>query len=85
MYITFEILYAYIGIYFLYICVRVCVNHSVVSDSAAPWTVARQAPLPMNSPGKNTGVGYHSLLRGIFPTQGSRTWVSCIASRFFTI
>ena len=24
----------------------------------------------MNSPGKNTGVGSHSLLRGIFPTQG---------------
>ena len=22
-------------------------------------------------PGKNTGVGYHSLLQGIFPTQGS--------------
>ena len=24
-----------------------------------------------NSPGKNTGVGYHALLQGIFPTQGS--------------
>ena len=24
-----------------------------------------------NSPGKNTGVGYHALLHGIFPTQGS--------------
>ena len=24
-----------------------------------------------NSPGKNTGVGCHSLLQGIFPTQGS--------------
>ena len=23
-----------------------------------------------DSPGKNTGVGYHSLLQGIFPTQG---------------
>ena len=23
-----------------------------------------------DSPGKNTGVGCHSLLRGIFPTQG---------------
>ena len=23
-----------------------------------------------NSPGKNTGVGYHSVLQGIFPTQG---------------
>ena len=25
---------------------------------------------PWNSPGKNTGMGSHSLLRGIFPTQG---------------
>ena len=26
---------------------------------------------PWNSPGKNTGVGSHALLQGIFPTQGS--------------
>ena len=26
---------------------------------------------PWNSPGKNTEVGCHSLLLGIFPTQGS--------------
>ena len=25
---------------------------------------------PWNSPGKNTGVGFHALLQGIFPTQG---------------
>ena len=34
-----------------------------------PCTVTRQAPL-WNSPGKNTGVGSHSLLQGIFPIQG---------------
>ena len=28
-------------------------------------------PCPWNSPGKNTGVCSHSLLQGIFPTQGS--------------
>ena len=44
------------------------VSHSVMSDSVIPWTVACQAPL--NVPGKNTGVGSHSLLQGIFPTQG---------------
>ena len=27
-------------------------------------------PCPWHSPGKNTGVGCHSLLQGIFPTQG---------------
>ena len=26
-----------------------------------------------NSPRKNTGVGYHALLKGIFPTQGSNS------------
>ena len=34
------------------------------------WTVAYQAPL-WEFPGKNTGVGCHSLLQEIFPTQGS--------------
>ena len=43
-----------------------------------------------DSPGKNTGVGCHALLQGIFPTQGSsqprdRSQVSCIAGGFFTI
>ena len=28
-----------------------------------PWTVARQAPLSVGSPGKNTAVGYHFLLQ----------------------
>ena len=35
------------------------------------WTVACQTSHPWNFPGKNTGVGTHSLLQGIFPTQGS--------------
>ena len=36
-----------------------------------PQTVARQAPLSMGFPGKNTGVGCPALLQGIFPNQGS--------------
>ena len=36
-----------------------------------PWTVAHQAPLSMEFSSKNTGAGCHSLLQGIFPTQGS--------------
>ena len=35
-----------------------------------PWTVAHQAPLSRDFPGKNTGVGCHFLLQGIFITQG---------------
>ena len=46
-------------------------SRSVMSDSATSWTVARQAPpCHGDSPGKNTGVGCHALLREIFPTQG---------------
>ena len=37
---------------------------------ATLWTVARQAPLFMGFPGKNTGVGCHVLLQGIFSIQG---------------
>ena len=33
---------------------------------ATLWMIARQAPLSMDSPGKNTGVGCHALLQGIF-------------------
>ena len=35
------------------------------------WIVALQAPRPWGSPGKNTAVGCHFLLQGIFLTQGS--------------
>ena len=40
---------------------------SCVGLFATPWTVAYQAALSL---GKNTGVGCHFLLQGIFPTQG---------------
>ena len=49
----------------------------------APWTVARQAPCPWDSPGKDTGAGCHALLQGIFLTQGSNPgllhcrWILC--------
>ena len=42
-------------------------SHSVVSDSLWPHGLHS----PRNSPGQNTGMGSHSLLQGIFPTQGS--------------
>ena len=42
------------------------------------WTVALQAPLSWDSPGKNTGVGCHLLLQGIFPTQGSSSSLFCL-------
>ena len=41
-------------------------------------TVAHQAPPPWNFPGKNTVVGCHALLQGIFPTQGSNLHLLCL-------
>ena len=46
------------------------VSHSVVSDSLWPHELSR-FHCPWNSPGKNTGVGCHSLLQGIFLTHRS--------------
>ena len=43
-----------------------------------PWTVARQAPCPWDSPGKNTGVGCHFFLQSIFPTPGSNPDLLCL-------
>ena len=43
---------------------------------ATPWTVACQAP--WNIPDKNTGVGCHAVLQGIFPTQGLNPRVLCL-------
>ena len=42
---------------------------------------------PGNSPGKNTGVGYHFLLQEIFPTQGSNQYLfisPALTGGFFT-
>ena len=53
------------------VCV-ICVSRSVVSDSLRPHGLQLASLLcPWNSPGKNTGVGCHSLLQGVFPTQES--------------
>ena len=50
-------------------CMLAC---SVVSDSLRPHGLYPTSLLcPWDSPGKNTGVGCHSLLQGVFPTQGS--------------
>ena len=45
-------------------------SSSVVSDSATLDCSLAGSSRPGDSPGKNTGVGCHALLQGIFPTQG---------------
>ena len=45
-----------------------------MSDSVQPHRrKPTRFPHPWDSPGKNTGVGSHSLLQGVFLTQGSNT------------
>ena len=58
------------------VCVLSCLSH--VCLFVTPWTVAHQAPRSMEFPDKNTGVGCHSLLQGIFLTQGSNPCLLCL-------
>ena len=57
-------------------CLLRCFSH--VHLFMALWTVPRQAPRPWNFPGRNTGVGCHFLLEGIFLTQGSNLHLLCL-------
>ena len=64
---------------------RVCVCACSVAHSCPTLCDPMDCSMPGpsvhgDSPGKNTGVGCHALLQGIFPTQ-----VSCIIGGFFTI
>ena len=67
----------YVYPYATLLCVHVCNSHTVMSDSLWPCGryVAQQAPLSMrfsrHGVGCHTGVGCHSLLKEIFPAQGS--------------
>ena len=51
-------------------CVSVLVTQSCPT-LCDPVDCSPPVPLSMDSPGKNTGVGCHFLLQGIFHTQGS--------------
>ena len=55
---------------------------SVVSNSLRPRGLQPARLLcPRDSPGKNTGEGFHALLLGIFPTQGSNPGLLLVGSR----
>ena len=64
---------------FAYPCLTLC-----DPVDCSPPATSGGIPPPWNSPGKNTGVGRHFLLQGLFLTQ-DQTWVSHIAGRFFTV
>ena len=59
------------------ICQSESESFSVMSDSMQPHGLLSTKLLsPWNSPGKNTGMGCHSLLQGIFLTPGSNLGLS---------
>ena len=62
----------------VYVCVCVCVCWALSRAQlfVTPWTVPTKLLCPWNSPDKNTGMGCHFLLQGIFLTQGSNQ-LSC--------
>ena len=58
-------------------CARV-LSCSAVSDSAAQWTEPTRLFSAWDFPGKNTGVGCHFLLQGLFLTQGLNPHLLCL-------
>ena len=58
-------------------CACVLRHFSCVRLFVTPGTTACQLLCPWDSPDKNTGVGCHSLLQGIFLTQGSKLGLLC--------
>ena len=62
-------------------------HFSSVQFFATLWTIGARLSVHWNSPGKNTGVGCHALLQGIFPPQGLNPCLlsasPAMAGRFF--
>ena len=63
----------------------VYVSHSVVSDSATPWTVACQVPLSLGFSRQEYRSGLPFPSPGDLPDPATEPGVFCIAGRFFTI
>ena len=61
----------------MFVCV--CVSHSVLFDSATPWTVAHQAPLSMEFSRQEYWSGLPFPSPEVLPDP-----VSCIVGSFFT-
>ena len=54
---------------------RVCWACLIVSDSVTPWILTHLHGI---FPGKNTRMGFHFLLQGIFHTQGLNPHLLCL-------
>ena len=68
--------------YYTRVCSLLCPVASVMSNSLQPHRLQSVRLLcPWDSPGKNTGVGCHALLQGIFLTQGLHPHVHLLHCR----
>ena len=68
------------------VCVHVKLLQSCLTLCNAMVCSPPRLLYPWDSPGKNTGVGCHALLQGIFPTQGLTLHLlsPTLAGEFFT-
>ena len=57
-------------------CMHVCLLNCLVVKPPGLWPT--RLLCPWDSPSKNTGVGSHSHLQGIFLTQGWNLWLLCL-------
>ena len=59
------------------------VSHSVVSDSAIPWTIAHQAPLSMGFPRQEDWSGVPCPSPGDLHSSGIKPMSPALAGRFY--
>ena len=63
---------------YIFTCSMCSVTHLYLTLCSPMNYIVCQAQLPIDFSRKNTGVGYHFLLEGIFPTQGSNPHLLCL-------
>ena len=70
----YSIIFSFVSIPTILLQVILCMLSlfSHVRLFVTPWTLIL---CPQDSPGRNTGVGYHALLQGIFLIQGSNPYL----------
>ena len=72
--------FSFFSIFLFCVCVCVCAHPQCVLSCFSPVQLLEPARLhcPWDSSDKNTGVGCHFLLQGIFPTQGPNPHTLCL-------
>ena len=70
------------GLFTVHFCslliLTLCLSHSVISLCKPMNCSWPGSSVHGDSPGKNSGVGRHALLQGIFPAQGSNPHLLCL-------